>query len=65
MPEHGDINIEGTNVTTTDLDELLRVDKDLWLKEVENLEEFYKQFGDDLPIEISEHLKSLKKRLLA
>ena len=44
-------------------DKLLEVDKNLWKNEVEDLREFYKQFGDRLPAEISEQLNNLENRL--
>ena len=63
MPKPEDINIDGIDVTRDDLNELLKVDKKLWQKEVADLESFYEQFGDDLPEEISNHLAQMKVRL--
>lgn len=60
MPKPEDINIDGIDVTRDDLNELLKVDKKLWQKEVADLESFYEQFGDDLPEEISNHLAQMK-----
>ena len=61
--EEKDINLEGTNVTPNVLSELIKVDKDSWLSETQNLKEFYKMFGSDLPEEIRSELSSLENRL--
>lgn len=58
------------SIDTTDLDidpktmeELLSIDKDVWLEEVENQKEFFAQFGDRLPKEITEEHDKLEARL--
>jgi len=45
------------------MERLLAVDKDEWQKEIKNIEEFFKKFGDDLPKEMTKELGDLKKRL--
>ena len=42
---------------------ILGVDKDLWMEDVTNIEEFYKDFGDKLPPALREELETLKKNL--
>ena len=63
MPKAEDINLDGTDVTKETLEEILTVDKETWAKEAEGIEEFYKQFGDRLPAELSKELSDLKARL--
>lgn len=63
MPGSDDINLEGTEISKEELTNLLSIDKHLWQKEAAELEKYYEQFGDDLPIEISENLKYLKMRI--
>lgn len=63
MPGSDDINLEGTDISKEELTNLLSIDKHLWQKEAAELEKYYEQFGDDLPIEISENLKYLKMRI--
>lgn len=63
MPTDDDINLEGTEVSKEELTNLLSIDKNLWEKEIADLESYYEQFGKDLPIEISENLKYLKMRI--
>ncbi len=62
-PNPTDINLEGTDVSLETLTGLLGVDKDLWLEDVANIEEFYKDFGDKLPAALREELETLKKNL--
>ena len=45
------------------LKEILTVDKETWKKEADGIEEFYKQFGDRLPKELSDELATLKANL--
>lgn len=65
LPKPEDLNLEGIEdeVTPEILDTLLDVDKDLWKAEVEDIKEFYKQFGDKLPKEMSKQLADLEARL--
>ncbi|MFA6549852.1 MAG: phosphoenolpyruvate carboxykinase (GTP), partial [Candidatus Gracilibacteria bacterium] len=51
VPKSSAINTSGLEISQENLAELLRVDKEEWLKEVENRNEFFKQFGEDLPVE--------------
>ena len=45
------------------LENILKVDKDVWTKEAEEIEEHYKKFGDRLPAELREQLNNLKANL--
>lgn len=58
------------SIDTTDLDidpkvmeELLSIDKDVWMEEVNSQKEFFAQFGDRLPKEIMEEHDKLEARL--
>ena len=62
-PNPADINLEGTDVSLETLTGLLSVDKDLWMEDVANIEDFYKDFGDKLPAALKEELETLKKNL--
>ena len=65
LPKKGDINLKGIEdeVTSEVEDKLLAVDRDLWKKEVEEMKEFYKQFGDKLPDGLKQELADLEARL--
>ncbi len=63
VPKAEDINTEGLDIDTDTVRGLLQVDKDLWLKEVDGIKEFYSQFGDKLPAKLTEELDGLTARL--
>ena len=63
LPKAEDINLEGLEgeVTVDSLKKILDVDKALWAKDAEGIEEFYAKFGDKLPKELRAELDNLKK----
>ena len=63
MPAPGAIDREGLAVSDGNMDELLRVDRDGWLREVESIREHYARFGDRLPGELRNQLEALERRL--
>ena len=65
LPYAKDINLEGLEgeVSLESLESILDVDKDLWSKEAEGIEEFYAKFGDKLPETLKEELETLKANL--
>ncbi len=63
VPNVDDIDIEGLDLTKDQLADILEVDKDLWMKETEGIEEFYAKFGDKLPKALRNELNGLKERL--
>ena len=65
LPKAEDINIEGLEgeVSLESLKKILDVDKDLWNKEAEGIEEFYAKFGKTLPAVLKEELETLKANL--
>ena len=60
VPFAKDIDIEGLDYSVETLERILYVDKARWSKEADEIAEFYKQFGDKLPKELSENLATLK-----
>ena len=63
VPSADDIDIEGLDMSKETLASILEVDNDIWRKEAEGIEEFYKKFGDHLPEELAKQLRELKARL--
>ena len=63
IPAPGAIDIEGTDVSKEDLEELLRVDRDEWRAEVPLIREHFAKFGDRLPSELLTALDDLEQRL--
>jgi len=62
-PKPEDINLEGLDITTETVAELLNVDKDLWIEEAKGIREFYKKFGDRLPQALVDELNNLEANL--
>lgn len=62
MPGADAIDREGLDVSDADMEELLRVNKEEWLKEVASVRESYAKY-DNLPKELTEQLSALEKRL--
>ena len=63
MPKPEDIDITGLDIDINTLKELLTVDKEVWLKDVENQKEYFAQFGVRLPKEIADELTKLENNL--
>jgi phosphoenolpyruvate carboxykinase (GTP) len=63
MPTLDAIDTKGLNVSSSDMQELLRVDKEGWLKEAASIRQYYATLGDKLPREMTEQLNALEKRL--
>ena len=63
IPKAEDINIDGLDITIDTIKELLSVDKESWLKDIENIKEFYALVGDRVPAEMYEELAALEARL--
>ncbi len=62
-PAPEDINLEGLNIDVATIEELLSVDKELWLEDVEAIKEFYKKFEGTLPTALTDELKNLENNL--
>jgi len=63
MPTADAIDVEGLNVPGADMDELLKVDRDEWLKEVESIKNHYATYGEKMPKELTTQLQALEERL--
>ena len=60
IPRPEDIDLTDLDIAMDTLKGILAVDKDAWTKEVAEIEEHYKKFGDKLPKELREQLNTLK-----
>lgn len=63
VPKPEDIDLTDLDMDMDTLKSILKVDKDVWTKEAEEIEEHYKKFGDRLPDELREQLDNLKSNL--
>lgn len=63
VPKPEDIDLTDLDMDIETLKSILEVDKDVWTKEAEEIEEHYKKFGDRLPEALREQLNNLKENL--
>ncbi len=63
LPRTEDLDLEGTDVTPEDLDELFAIDRDSWLREADLTEVFYAQFDGRVPAALQAELAALRYRL--
>jgi phosphoenolpyruvate carboxykinase (GTP) len=63
VPTAGAVNVEGLNVTSEDMDDLLRVDYAEWRHEVRRIREHYAQFNEQLPSKLDDFVLDLERRL--
>ena len=63
IPQPEDIDLTDLDMDIETLKSILKVDKDVWTKEAEEIEEHYKKFGDKLPSALREQLDNLKANL--
>ena len=50
-------------MTVEDVKALLTIDNEVWLEDVENIKEYFAQFGDKLPKEMADELAKLEANL--
>ncbi len=62
-PADGELDVSGLDLTPDQLAELFEVDPATWLAEADLTEEYFAQFGDRLPPELTEELTNLRERL--
>jgi phosphoenolpyruvate carboxykinase (GTP) len=65
LPEAGDLDTKGLDLTPEKLAKLLDVNVNEWLAEVPSIKEHFAKFGNRLPKGLSEELKGLEDRLKA
>ncbi len=63
LPTEAALDRSGLNVTSEDMRALLSIDAAAWLHEMEEMQRYLTQFGQKLPLGITEQLKRIEKRL--
>ncbi|MBM4158332.1 MAG: phosphoenolpyruvate carboxykinase (GTP) [Ignavibacteria bacterium] len=63
LPTHDAIDTSGLGLSPEICHKLCEVNKDDWLKEVEEMRDYYKIFGVKLPRQLSEELDKIEERL--
>ena len=64
-PKFEDFNLEGLDIDEAAWKKLYEIDPAAWEAEAADSEEYFKQFGDKLPAEVTEELGKLKERIAA
>ena len=62
-PKFEDFNLDGVDVSKADWDKMYDIDPDAWAAEMEDTEEYFKQFGDKVPAAITEQLAKFRERI--
>jgi phosphoenolpyruvate carboxykinase (GTP) len=63
LPTHDSLDLDGLNLDPAALDSLLTVDRGGWLQELPLIREYYAQFGDRMPGELSSLVDHLEEAL--
>jgi phosphoenolpyruvate carboxykinase (GTP) len=64
VPTKDALDLNGLDISTADLEELLKVDPEDWKKQIPLIREHYARFGDKLPAGLKDELEALEKRLV-
>ena len=62
-PKFEDFNLEGIDVDRAAWDKMYDIDPDAWAAEMDDTEEYFKQFGDRLPDAIRAQLADFRERI--
>jgi phosphoenolpyruvate carboxykinase (GTP) len=65
VPTRDALNLEGLNLSATDLETLLAVDREEWAAEVPEIRAFFEKFGDRCPPSLFASLDALSQQLTA
>ncbi len=63
LPTTESIDLKGLKLPADNIKQLLAVDKEGWMKEVEDIGSYYTKFGTHLPAALTEQLNQLRARL--
>ncbi|QPK81094.1 phosphoenolpyruvate carboxykinase (GTP) [Schaalia sp. ZJ405] len=64
-PKFEDFNLDGLDIDEAKWAKLFAIDPDAWANEMDDTEEYFKQFGDKLPAAITEQLAKFRERIEA
>ena len=63
LPVLSELDLDGVEISTEDLEELFRLDRGSWKAEADLTEEYFEQFGDRVPQAMLDQLTALRERL--
>ena len=64
IPNKSSLDMTGLDISSDNVAKILKIDKEMWLREISDLKLYYKIFGSRLPRAILDELYSLEQRLL-
>jgi phosphoenolpyruvate carboxykinase (GTP) len=62
-PRPDGIQLDGLELADGAWDEMFALDRELWLSELDSTEEFFRLFGDRLPVQMTRQLEGIRSRL--
>jgi phosphoenolpyruvate carboxykinase (GTP) len=65
IPVPGDLNLDGLDIAEETITELFTYNPQAWAAEADSTEEYFAQFGDKLPAELTAQLAALRERIAA
>lgn len=63
IPSKEDLDLSGIDVNESEIDSILSVDKENWLKETDNIKNYFQTFQESLPDDLKNELAELEQRL--
>ncbi|MCL1907048.1 MAG: phosphoenolpyruvate carboxykinase (GTP) [Propionibacteriaceae bacterium] len=63
IPAPGELNLDGLDISAETMDALFTLDPAAWSVEADLAEEYFAQFGDKLPAELTKQLADLRQRI--
>ena len=63
LPQKGAIDTSGLDISAATMEKLFEIDVAGWLDNVENLRDYYKEFGERMPEKLVDELDRLEERL--
>ena len=64
-PKLEDFNLEGLDLGKEEWAKMYDIDPEAWAAEIDDTEEYFKQFGDKVPAAITEQLARFRERIAA
>jgi phosphoenolpyruvate carboxykinase (GTP) len=62
IPKSEDIDMTGLDLPKKNMEKLFQIDQNAWQSELDDIAEFFKKFGDRLPLELWAQHEAIKRR---
>lgn len=63
LPEEGDLDLSGLDISSEDFRELMSIDRDAWKADIPDIERHFSAFGERLPERLKKQLREFVQRL--